>query len=114
MARQTHRLGIGSVLLVGLFGLLTNQGLQAKISEPDHVLYGNATWYGADLPAGANVTLVVAGQADPIASYQMGSDPALGEMYALRIPMDSLEPRTAGTARPGEQATIYINGELSG
>lgn len=114
MKRQAHRLGIGSLSLIGLFGLLISGALQAKISEPDHILYGNASWFGADLAPGSDVALIVAGQTDPIANYEMGSDPALGEMYALRVPMDSLEPREPGTARPGEQVSIYINGELSG
>lgn len=85
----------------------------AKIPEPDQILYGNASLYGDSLSPGIEVSLVLGGQVEPVASYRMGSDPAIAPFYALRIPMDSLEPRQAGTARPGESGKIYIAGQFA-
>lgn len=110
MNRQTSQRVFRTALIFGVSGLIS-ASLQAKISEPDHILYGNATYFDSALANGSTVSLVVAGQGVPLVEYSIGSDVALGSYYALRIPMDSVDPREPGTARPGEQVTLYIDGE---
>lgn len=82
---------------------------QARLSEPDHVLYGTATWFGELLAPGTLITLRLDGAAEPVASYTLGQEEQLGGLYALRIPMDSIDPRLPGRARPGEGASVFIN-----
>ncbi|MEM9533061.1 MAG: beta-propeller fold lactonase family protein [Pseudomonadota bacterium] len=101
-----------SIALTALILLLVSGGTLARLSEPDHVFYGNATWFGDPLAAGSLVTLRLDGQPNVIASYTMGTDEQLGGLYALRVPMDSLDPRLPGRARPGEGASIYINDSI--
>ena len=92
--------------------LVSSLSLQAKISQPDYVLYGTATWFGGPLPNESEVTLYLNNQLLTAAKYKMGTDDNLNGLYALRVPMDSNDPRTFGSARPGDPASVYINGSL--
>jgi hypothetical protein len=51
------------------------------------------------------------GQPNPIASYTMGSISEAGHNYVLHVPLDTLEPQMPGTARPGDQATLFVDGQ---
>ena len=83
----------------------------AKIPEPDSILYGIALLEGVPLTAAdTHVTVELRINGDLVASYRMGDEPATGDHYVLRVPMDALEPRTAGTARHGD--TAIINAEI--
>jgi 6-phosphogluconolactonase (cycloisomerase 2 family) len=95
--------------LVALAGLMAG-GLHASISEPDHVLYGQVSWFGEPVAAG-ELTLKVPEWEDPIARYTLNSDPALGSGYALRVPMGSNGERIPGTARVGDQAMVFLDAE---
>jgi len=86
-------------------------GLQASISEPDHILYGQVSWFGDPVDEG-ELTLHVNGMDQPVASYRLNSDPALGSQYALRIPMHSNGERIPGTARSGDEAMILLDQEM--
>jgi 6-phosphogluconolactonase (cycloisomerase 2 family) len=92
--------------------LLSIHQVQAKLSQPDYVLYGTATWFGGPLANESEITLYLNNQLLTVSSYKMGSDDNLGGLYALRVPMDSNDPRTYGSARPGDPASVYINGNL--
>ena len=109
--QATKRLPIG-ILAIGVIAL-GSMSVQAKISEPDFILYGNASYFGQPVAPGSNISLTIAGQGVPVTQYSMGSDTTLGGFYALRVPMDSVEPRQEGTARTGEQVTLFINGEAA-
>lgn len=85
----------------------------AKIPEPHHIIYGAVTVDGAPATRGV-VELVPAGSTEPIASYTIGSQPGAEGKYVLRVPIDSLYPRMAGTAQPGEQAQVFVNGLWGG
>jgi hypothetical protein len=93
--------------------LLSAPGAFAKIPEPHHVVYGAVTVDGAPATRGV-VALVPAGSTEPIASYIIGSQPGAEGKYVLRVPIDALYPRVAGTAQPGEQAQILVNGLWGG
>src|SRR5690554_3798870 len=83
---------------------------EAKLSQPDYVFYGTATWFGGSLPAETEISLYLENQLLTVTKYSMGTVDALNGLYALRVPMDSNDPRSFGKARPGDPASIYING----
>ena len=82
--------------------------LRAEIAEPHFVLYGRATTSGVQLPAGARIRLEVEGEV--LASYVMASNPDLHELYALRVPLDTVGTRLPGHARTGDAAKVYFGG----
>ena len=84
--------------------------VEAKLSQPDYVLYGTATWFGGPLATESEISLYLDSQLLTVTKYSMGTVDALNGLYALRVPMDSLDPRTYGKARPGDPASIFING----
>ncbi len=99
-----------------LFGLaflaLAASSAQATLSEPDHLLYGQVSWFGDPVIEGELTLHVPAWPNGPIARYELGQDAALGTGYALRIPMNSVGNRIPGTAREGDEALIYLDEEL--
>jgi len=88
-------------------------GARAALPEPDFIVYGTPTQNGEPLAEGV-VTARLVGETESIASYQIGSNPNLGGRFALRIPIDSVDPRTPGTARTGEAVRFFIDGVPSG
>ena len=103
-------LRITATLLVTLLG----GGMAvAEIPEPDHLFWGRASYFGEDLSDG-EVTVTVNDDPTVLARYELGSSPELGPQFVLRVPMDSTGSRAAGTARLGDLALFYINGELAG
>ncbi|WP_395375284.1 beta-propeller fold lactonase family protein [Marinicella sp. W31] len=84
----------------------------AKLAQPDYVLYGTATWFGQPLATGSEISIYLDSQLVTAATYSMGTQDNLGGLYALRVPMDSNDPRTFGKARPGDPASVFINGNL--
>ncbi len=113
---------LGAVLPIVVLvsaGLLSAPRVAAELSEPDHILYGTATADGLPVAAGL-VTLVLDGGTQPIAVYEIGSDAALDgcnggseTCYALRVPMDFGEPQRPETARPGDGASLFLDGQLA-
>ena len=87
-------------------------GVEAKLAQPDYVLYGTATWFGQPLANGSEISIYLDSQLVTAATYSMGTQQNLGGLYALRVPMDSNDPRTFGKARPGDPASVFINGNL--
>ena len=70
-------------------------GANAKIPEPDGILYGTITL--DNLPVTATHTNVViearrTTNGPAIASYRMGSDTEVGNFYSLRIALESVTP----------------------
>ena len=85
----------------------------ARIEAPDHVIYGNATLFGDPVAPGQSIELRSTATGDLLTSYELGSDTRLGDQFALRIPMDAVNPIIEGRARPGDPVKIYINDVLS-
>jgi len=102
---------VSILLLCAMFGLGVAGPVGASISEPDHLFYGQVSWYGEPVGEG-ELTLQVPAWEGPVARYELGSDPSLGGQYALRIPMNSTGERIEGTAREGDEASIFLDSEL--
>ncbi len=88
--------------------------LQARIEAPDHVIYGTATVFGNPAAPGQAVEARLLVSGDLLAEYTLGDSERLGDQFALRIPMDTVDPRLDGRARPGDPIRIYLGGELAG
>lgn len=87
--------------------------LAAKIKAPDHVIYGSATVFGAPAPDGTVIELRSHPDDVLLTRYVLGRDAALGQQFALRIPMDTVEPREAGHARPGDTVRIFLGARIA-
>lgn len=96
------------ILLLTTPPFLFSFNADARIPEPDNIIYGTLT-YNNQLATSADSELTVRFElfGNEIASYQMGGE-VIGNNFVLRIPIDVLEPRTALTAWPGETGQIYI------
>lgn len=109
-----NRLAKVNRLVPALFGAaLIATAADARIEAPDHVIYGNATLYGDPVAPGQSVELRLTATGELLTSYELGSDTRLGDQFALRIPMDAVNPIIEGRARPGDPVKIYINDVLS-
>lgn len=90
-----------SILILILCALTVD--VHANIPEPDNIIYGFSRMDAA------YVTLEIDGQ--EIARYTIGDNPKADGKYILRVPIDSFAPQKTGTARPGDEGKIYVNGE---
>ncbi|HEY6000780.1 MAG TPA: PKD domain-containing protein [bacterium] len=104
--------GVAALSALAVVLVLSTAAL-AKIPEPHHVVYGAVTVDGVAATKGV-VALLPAGSTEPIATYALGSQPGAEGKYVLRVPIDALYPRAAGTARPGDAAQILVNGLWGG
>mgnify|MGYP005840022739 FL=1 len=86
----------------------------ARIEAPDHVIYGTATVFGDPAASGQVIQVRRRASGELLAQYRLGASERLGDQYAVRIPMDTVEPRVDGFARPGDLINIFISGELAG
>ncbi|MBP9155989.1 MAG: beta-propeller fold lactonase family protein [Xanthomonadales bacterium] len=87
--------------------------VDAKIKAPDHVIYGTATVFGAPATNGTVIELRSYPEDVLLTRYVLGRDPSLGNQFALRIPMDTVEPREAGHARPGDAVHIFLGTRIA-
>lgn len=100
-------------LMVGLALLLAITTAEARVDQPSHIFYGNATLFGEPLDPGTNIDVRTADEGELLVRYEMGRDPALGDQYALPVRMDDVDPRTPGRARPGDEVEIFIGNQLA-
>jgi len=98
-----HRI---KLLAAGL--LLTGLNAEARIDAPDHIFYGNVTVFGDPAAPGQIVEARLLSTGEILARYELGVDIRLGAQYALRIPMDAVNPRGDGRARPGDPVNLLI------
>ncbi len=110
---KSHSKLTSAVLTIAAILLPMAPGARAALPEPDHIVYGTPTQNGEPLLEGV-VTAKLVGETDPIASYVIGSNPNIGDRFALRIPIDSIDPRLPGTARTGEAIRFFIDGIPAG
>ncbi len=87
---------------------------QTVLPAPDHVIYGTPRVAGELVTKGV-VSLVLDGETDPVSTYTLGSERAVGPLFVLRVPMDEgVGDPVQGRARPGDSATIFIDGQSAG
>lgn len=102
MEKRLTRLGILLGLLVFFIMIGRSYG---RIPEPDNIIYGA-------LPVGIN-SVVLAIDAEMVASYARGENPSAGDNFILRVPMDAIDPRQVGSARPGDSGLVYLDQEVT-
>ena len=112
-------------LIRGLFGLLTFAALpvgisvKALIPEPPAIVFGSIAIDGIIVGADRSDIRVEVRRADglPIADYVMGAEARLGDEYAVRIDLESVDPiRNPLAALFGESLRIVVvgpNGDLA-
>jgi hypothetical protein len=88
---------IGTLLLC----LLLATSAWAKLPEPDNIVYGLLPDTATTISMQVNGTV--------ISQYTRGDNPDAGDFFVLRVPIDSMDPQTAGTARPGDNGAIYLD-----
>ena len=100
--------GAIKISLITIVPIVLSSPVSAKIPEPDNVVFGSLT-YNNKLATAVDTELSVRFflSGNEIASYQMGSE-SIGNNYALRIPVDVVDPRAALTARPGETGQVFV------
>lgn len=106
---MTTRKSLALVLFVAIIAPVA----LANISEPDHVFYGTVLNNGAVVTTGT-VSVRINGESTAAATYELGSTPAFGTKYVLRVPTSSGTPRLTGTAQAGDQAAFYLGAKLVG
>lgn len=84
----------------------------ALVPEPPHLIRGAVTVNGAPRSWG-RVSLRLTGSPDQIASCDLGALPGAAADYLLAVPLDALDPRTPGSARPGDAAQVLLDGEFA-
>ncbi len=112
--RTVNRSRAGRLLLLPLTAALLSSGsASARLPEPNHVFYGTATRNGEAVAVGEVSVRLDEGSGD-LAQFVLGSDPKIGDRYVLRIPIDAVDPRDPGTARPGDTVRFYLDGVPAG
>lgn len=84
---------INATSLCLLLGMLSVA--HATISEPDNLIYGNITLDSVLVTAARTDVVIEARRVTngpAVSSYRMGSDPALGNYYSLRLLLESVGP----------------------
>lgn len=103
---------ISSAIIATALVLLPS-AVHARVDQPDHIIYGNASIFGNPAGPGAVIEMRTVPDNEVLARYELGRDPRLGQQYSLATPMDDVDPRIAGRARPGDPVRIYIGSQLS-
>ncbi len=93
-----------SVCLAAPIVILLITIANARIPEPDNIIYG-------ELPPGINLVMLEV-DAQLVADYARGDNPNAGDYFILRVPMDAIDPRQSGSARPGDSGHVFLNQEL--
>ena len=78
--------------------------------QPDFTLWGTAYVNGVPLTRKhSEYTISIEVNGRELARYTMGSVPAFGDYYVLKIPMDD-DPALTSKGKTGDTARIFING----
>lgn len=97
-----NRTSLLKLLIIFIFLFLFARHSQAKIPEPGNIIYGSLI----GISDGTIVSLKI--NDITIASYTMNSKLSAGNNYVLNVPLDSVGERSPGTARPGDEAILYV------
>jgi len=114
--RNRGRVRVLTVAMAVVVCALVGPGsVEARVPEPDHTFYGAATIAG--VPVFDSLITVerrvgpgcVAPGAEVLASFLVPANPAPGEVYMLRVPIDSIDPADPGTARKDDPVCFFID-----
>ncbi len=92
------------IALLAMAGSLLVPSAQARISEPDNIIYGLT-----DGGVGTVVDLRLDLNGDPLVIYTIVPDTNAGEYYILRVPIDVLDPPTQDAANVGDTGYIFVD-----
>jgi len=99
-----------NALILLILIILISPASRGALSEPPNILYGAISLNNQPITAARTDVVVQARRSlngPAIASYRMGSDPAAGDFYSLRIPVEILGvPNSPAAAQAGEN--LYI------
>jgi hypothetical protein len=90
---------------------------RAEISEPDNILYGTIVIDNQPVTATRTDVVIEARRllsGPAIASYRMGSNPAVGNFYSLRLPVEAVTPVTLSDASQVGDSVIIVVVDNSG
>jgi hypothetical protein len=90
---------------------------RAVLPEPDNVVYGTIALDGrpitaADFDVVIEVRRSLGGPA--VASYQMGANTRFGNLYSVRIPLESLTPKTDTNAAYSGDVVYIVVSDING
>lgn len=91
--------------------------VHAVISEPDNLIYGSIKIGGVDVTAANKSVYIEArrGANGPaVARYQMGSDPARGNLYCLELKLESFAPVADAAASEAGVGLVLLVGDATG
>ena len=89
----------------------------AAVPEPDNVVYGNITLNNVLVTAARTDVIIEARRTTngpAIATYRMGSNPAVGNYYALRLLLESVSPVSNTNASQVSQNVFIVVTDASG
>jgi hypothetical protein len=99
-----------SVLLAAI--LVCFEPAEATLSEPDNLLYGSITLDNAPVTAARTDVVVEARRTlngPAVASYRMGSNPRVGNLYSLEISLESVSvPLSPNASQTGDALIIVV------
>lgn len=117
LRRSINRTLFPVALAVALAGA---GALRGAVSEPDNLIYGSLTLNSVPITAARTDVVIEARRTTngpALASYRMGDNPALGDFYALTLPLEAVAPVTNSSASQIGDAifvTVSEGGNLRG
>lgn len=105
------RIALPFIAALIAFGLAASA--HARLEQPDHILYGNVSLFGEPAAPGTVIEMRSVPDGTVLVRYELGRDPRLGDQYALRTPMDTVDPRVDGRVRTGDPVNIFVGSQLA-
>ena len=104
-------------LACAAFAALLAPVVRAGLSEPDSVVFGSVVLNGVPVTAANHAVVIEARRSangSVVASYEMGSDPQLGNQYALRLPIEHAAPINNPSASLSGDKLVIVVRDASG
>ena len=105
------------MLIIFQFSFLISHSAKAEIREPDNVLYGTITLSNVPITAARTDVIIEARRTiggPAVASYRMGTNPRIGNFYALEVPLESMPPVIDPDASQTGDSLFIVVSDASG